>query len=103
MSFHTLREALRKLDTSADDHRFLVELSCATALSAAYAPDLLDRIIPSNGQHRTVVFVVCGGFKISTKDLQNYQELLAKRGTSSHEVVIDNGDKLLVSLSNCPV
>ncbi|KAI0253969.1 tryptophan synthase beta subunit-like PLP-dependent enzyme [Lactifluus subvellereus] len=68
----------------ADDHKFLVELACSATLVPAYKRELLARLVPpSVGERKTLVFVVCGGFKISQQDLVEYSQIVRedqKRG-----------------------
>lgn len=56
----------------------LVELACSTTLTPAYNPALFGKLIPpsSSGILKTVVFIVCGGFKISLEDLEEYRKIL---------------------------
>jgi len=57
----------------AEDHKFLVELACSTALVPAYKPQIFDAICPPAGnKSRTVVFIVCGGSKISLQEMAKY-------------------------------
>lgn len=57
----------------------LVELACSTTLAPAYKPALFDKLVPRERdsdvgiKKRTVVFVVCGGFKISLDDARDYR------------------------------
>ncbi|KAF8270353.1 tryptophan synthase beta subunit-like PLP-dependent enzyme [Lactarius quietus] len=54
----------------ADDHKFLVELACSATLVSAYKPELMARLVPpAAAEKKTLVFIVCGGFKISQQDL----------------------------------
>lgn len=59
-----------------------MELACSTTLVPAYKPDLFDRIIPprQDGRRRVVIFVVCGGAKISLDEMEEYRVIL---GTES--------------------
>ena len=59
----------------------LVELACATTLSPAYDPGFFNRLLGlapkdgmSEGEHRKVVLIVCGGVKISLQELEEYDE-----------------------------
>ena len=63
----------------ADDHKFLVELACSATLVPAYKPELVTRLVPPNGAEKKIlVFIVCGGFKISQQDLVEYSEIVRK-------------------------
>ncbi|KAK7042122.1 PALP domain-containing protein [Favolaschia claudopus] len=57
----------------ADDHKILVELSCSTTLVPAYRKELLDRLVPPTGAERSVLFIVCGGFKVFLSDMVEYR------------------------------
>ena len=48
----------------------------STALVPAYHPALFDKVVPPTpeGSDRTVVFIVCGGFKVSLKEAAEYQQ-----------------------------
>jgi hypothetical protein len=71
-----------------DDHHFMAELSFSTTLVAAYVPDLLLQHIlspaptpTSNGTHATppppnIVFISCGGVKVSLDDLAQYKSII---------------------------
>ncbi|THG94509.1 hypothetical protein EW026_g6976 [Hermanssonia centrifuga] len=78
----------------ANDHKILVELACATTLVSAYSPTLFDKLVPpkSSGAPRTVVFIVCGGFKISLEELTEYRNVLQSE-TSEHWDVLCNGEQ----------
>lgn len=81
------------------DHKLLVELACATTLTPAYSPALFHKLVPrpaSSMQERTVVFVVCGGFKVSNDDIESYKKLVEQNTTDSWEVSINEGEKLIV-------
>ncbi|KAK0503029.1 tryptophan synthase beta subunit-like PLP-dependent enzyme [Armillaria luteobubalina] len=80
------------------DHKLLVELACATTLTPAYSPALFDRLVPgpaSLEQERTVIFVVCGGFKVSNDDIEFYKASIEQNATG-WEVSINEGEKLIV-------
>ncbi|KAG6829843.1 hypothetical protein H0H92_003286 [Tricholoma furcatifolium] len=87
--------AMQALTTFADDQKLLVELACSTTLAPAYKPALFDKLVPlkSSGEKRTVVFIVCGGFKISLEEVQQFgrqvDEDKAKGGTWS--VLMNDG------------
>jgi L-serine/L-threonine ammonia-lyase len=82
-----------------EDHKMLVELACSVTLAPAYKQSLLQHLVPSSStaREKTVVFIVCGGFKISLEELEEYREIVGadlKNGESWE--VMCNGDKLLV-------
>ena len=79
----------------------LVELACSTTLSPAYKQSLFDRLVPttSTPEKRTVIFIVCGGFKISLDEMEEYREIVRadlKNGEHGWEVVC-NGEKMYVA------
>ncbi|KAG6909450.1 hypothetical protein DXG01_000435 [Tephrocybe rancida] len=81
--------------------QFAVELACSTTLTPAYAPSLFRKLMPppnSPGTKRTVVFVVCGGFKISLAEAAEYGALVAqdKAQGGAWGVLIDDGSTLEV-------
>ena len=58
----------------------LVELACSTALSPAYHPEFFRHLLitgcndaRSGGKPQKVVFIVCGGVKISFEELEDYR------------------------------
>ncbi|KAK1223311.1 catabolic L-serine/threonine dehydratase [Marasmius sp. AFHP31] len=59
----------------AEDHKMLVELACSTTLVPGYRPQLMDKLLPQKAD-RTVVFIVCGGFKITLSELDENRTLL---------------------------
>jgi len=69
----------------------MVELAAGATLSVAYSVDLFSKIftnIPSE-KRRTIVFVVCGGFKITLADLNSYQAHLEARRVEEFLLWID--------------
>ena len=54
----------------------MVELACAATMVPGYSKELFDKLLPPkpSGEPRNVVFIVCGGFKVSVA------ELMAKLG-----------------------
>ncbi|KAI9434000.1 tryptophan synthase beta subunit-like PLP-dependent enzyme [Lactarius indigo] len=80
----------------ADDHKFLVELACSATLVPAYKRELMTRLVPPTGaEKKTLVFIVCGGFKISQQDLLEYTEIVHKDlGEGGKWDAIVDGEKL---------
>ncbi|KAK7693215.1 hypothetical protein QCA50_002781 [Cerrena zonata] len=80
-----------------EEHKMLVELACSTTLIPAYSKDLFERLVPkrSDGDERVVVFIVCGGFKITLSEMTEYQTLVTERLAQGpgHWDVYCNGDK----------
>ena len=64
-----------------DEHKVLVELACGATLTAAYKPELFNELVPprpgQNAADRTVVFIVCGGFKVSLAEMEEYRKEVA--------------------------
>lgn len=56
----------------------LIELACAATLTPAYEPGLMKRLSEANDKPKTVVFIVCGGFKISLKEIEEYQTIVQR-------------------------
>ena len=56
----------------------LAELACAATLTAAYEPGLMERLLEANDGPKTVVFIVCGGFKISLKEVEEYRAIVQR-------------------------
>lgn len=86
--------------TGIDDHKLLVELACSTTLAPAYKPALFDKLVPikSANERRTVIFVVCGGFKISLDDAVEYRKLVNEDVNKGGcwKVLCDGGEVLEV-------
>ena len=56
-----------------------MELACSTTLTAAYKPSLMDKLVPTKPDSeggRPVVFIVCGGFKVTLEDMAEYRSLV---------------------------
>jgi len=70
----------------AEEHKMLVELACSATLAPAYHKDLLDNLVApkEDKSRRTLVFIVCGGFKISLEEMSEYQKIV--------DVALGNGD-----------
>ncbi|KIY65719.1 tryptophan synthase beta subunit-like PLP-dependent enzyme [Cylindrobasidium torrendii FP15055 ss-10] len=86
----------------ARDHKMLVEPSCAVTLAAAYQPKLFNSIVspsPQNreAEERIVVLIVCGGFKVSAADIEEYDALLAKDKQPRAAVI---GDGKVIEIIN---
>ncbi|KAH9842922.1 tryptophan synthase beta subunit-like PLP-dependent enzyme [Rhodofomes roseus] len=79
----------------ADEHKILAELSCSTTLVPAYSPELFTKLVPpsASGAPRTVVFVVCGGFKISLAEFEEYRGIVERKVEGrTHWDVLCNGE-----------
>ncbi|KAG8737423.1 hypothetical protein FRC12_017160 [Ceratobasidium sp. 428] len=65
----------------------LVELACAATLAHAYIPGLLSKLVPNDTPHRpVVVFIVCGGSKMSSEDVARYHNMVKESGTHGLEI-----------------
>lgn len=97
--------AMRSAQLFADDHKMLVELACATTMSAAYNYEFFWHILdpelalsPEEKQKKTVVFVVCGGINISYDELTSYTDTLEEAATREHSWrIVCNGTEFNVS------
>lgn len=70
----------------------LVELSCSTTLTPAYNDKLFHAVIEPKGQRKTVVFIVCGGFKIGLDSIAEYRQATAadvEEGGKGWKVLVD--------------
>lgn len=80
-----------------NDHKSLVELGwSATLVPAYYKPELVTRLVPPDGvEKKILVFIVCGGFKISLQDLVEYSEIVRKDlGAGGKWDAMVDGEKL---------
>lgn len=77
---------------SPDDHKTVVELAAGATLSAAYFPGLFHQIFPEvlPKKRSTIVFIVCGGFKITLADLSSYQTHLETRRAEEFDVWVND-------------
>ena len=67
------------LDRSrTEEHKMLAELAWAATLTPAYEPGLMQHLLKVNDGPRTVVFIVCGGFKISLKEMEEYRTIVQR-------------------------
>ncbi|KIY51121.1 tryptophan synthase beta subunit-like PLP-dependent enzyme [Fistulina hepatica ATCC 64428] len=71
---------LQNMLSFADDHKIMVELACAATLSLAYKPSLVNALVPvvegKDSTHRNIVFIICGGFKVTVDEMIEYRRLL---------------------------
>lgn len=84
-----------------DEHKILVELACSTTLVPAYSPELFAKLVPPSpsGERNTVVFVVCGGFKVSLAELEEYRTNVEKYAEGrTHWEVLCNGVEWNIAL-----
>ena len=66
-----------------DEHKFLLELACSTTMAPAYSHELFWRILDpmselsaEEKQRKKVIFVVCGGVKVTSDELSEYTQIL---------------------------
>ncbi|KII88749.1 hypothetical protein PLICRDRAFT_41973 [Plicaturopsis crispa FD-325 SS-3] len=64
----------------SEGHKMLVELACSTTLTPGYNPELFSKIVPPREDQKplTVVFIVCGGFKICLEEMQEYRAIVRR-------------------------
>ncbi|KZO97595.1 tryptophan synthase beta subunit-like PLP-dependent enzyme [Calocera viscosa TUFC12733] len=76
-----------------EEHKMLTELACSTTLVPAYSKPLFDTILPlvpgQDPAKRTVVFIVCGGVKVSLHEMEEYSRLV-HADTRGSEALIDS-------------
>ncbi|KAL5635106.1 hypothetical protein ACGC1H_002961 [Rhizoctonia solani] len=89
--------AIRSTLGFLDEHKMLAELACATTLSPAYIPGLLQNLVPKleSGKRSVVVFIVCGGSKILLSDVERYHTIIQASGekgfrAACQQVLIDS-------------
>ncbi|TFK42925.1 tryptophan synthase beta subunit-like PLP-dependent enzyme [Crucibulum laeve] len=92
--------SMEALAMFANDHKLLVELACSTTLVPAYHPSLFEKLVKPEGERkRIVVFIVCGGFKVSVEEAAEYMRILQEVPSGPEEywnVKGDNGELLEV-------
>ncbi|KZT53161.1 tryptophan synthase beta subunit-like PLP-dependent enzyme [Calocera cornea HHB12733] len=75
-----------------EEHKMLTELACSTTLVPAYSKPMFDALLPpvpgQDPAKRTVVFIVCGGVKISLHEVEEYEKLV-HADTRGSEALID--------------
>jgi len=54
----------------------LTELACAATLTLAHEPGLMERLSEANDGPKAVVFILCGGFKTSLKEMEQYRTIV---------------------------
>lgn len=98
MAMHTAR-------LFGDDHKMLTELACATTLTPAYNREFLERILgprfsalsPEERKEKCLVFVVCGGVKISFEEMREFEEIVGAAQGQSYWRVQISGEETQVS------
>ncbi|OSD02844.1 tryptophan synthase beta subunit-like PLP-dependent enzyme [Trametes coccinea BRFM310] len=92
--------AMQAVLNFAEDHKALVELACAATIAPAYKPTIFHKLVPEarSNKRGNVVLVVCGGFKISLDDLEDYKRIVAADIAEAGDwEVAYNGEMLTVS------
>jgi len=87
-----------------DDHKILTELACSTTLTPGYNREFLLRILgptfsaisPEERKEKCLVFVVCGGVKISFEDMREFEEIVAATQEQSYWRVQISGEETQV-------
>ncbi|KAF9228023.1 tryptophan synthase beta subunit-like PLP-dependent enzyme [Gyrodon lividus] len=87
-----------------DEHKFLIELACSTTMSAAYNCELFWRILDpasefsaEEKQKKAVIFVVCGGVKVTFDELMEYSQILDEAEKVEQEwQIVCNGTEFRV-------
>ncbi|TDL25047.1 tryptophan synthase beta subunit-like PLP-dependent enzyme [Rickenella mellea] len=93
--------SMQASDLFANDHKFIVELACATTLVPAYNTSLFSKIqtVAEDRFHptakRPVVFIVCGGSKISLEEMEQYRKIV-KSTSGTQWSVCCNGEQWVV-------
>ncbi|KDQ59472.1 hypothetical protein JAAARDRAFT_56487 [Jaapia argillacea MUCL 33604] len=90
--------SMQAAESFAEDHKFLIELACATTISAAYKPALISHLFPNATKPLTLVFIVDGGFKISLAEMEEYRKIVQEdvgNGGGEWEVLC-NGERWTV-------
>ena len=72
----------------------MVELACAVTMVPAYSKELFDKLVPlkPSGERRNILFIVCGGFKVSVSELMEYTSIAAAEQSPAWEVLC-NGER----------
>lgn len=82
-----------------------MELACSATLSPAYNPMFFSALIEARkGDHRSerhpnssIVFIVCGGVKISLEEIQEYKKIIeVSKYQSEHEECRVNGEVIQI-------
>ncbi|KAL1947611.1 hypothetical protein VTO73DRAFT_13335 [Trametes versicolor] len=80
----------------AEDHKTLVELACSATIAPAYKPKVFRKLVPKSAPDMKcaiVVFVLCGGFKVSLAEMEEYRQIVAADVAAGGDwVVACNGE-----------
>lgn len=96
------RNALTSFDI--DEHKFLLELACSTTMSPAYSHELFWRILDpvsqlssEERQRKNVIFVVCGGVKVTSDEVSEYAQILDRAAEVEKEWrIVCNGAEIRI-------
>ncbi|KAG2088683.1 tryptophan synthase beta subunit-like PLP-dependent enzyme [Suillus discolor] len=94
MAMHTAR-------LFGDDHKILTELACSTTLTPGYNREFLLRILgptfsalsSEERKEKCLIFVVCGGVKISFEEMMEFEEIVAAAQVQSYWSVHIDGEE----------
>lgn len=97
MAMHTAR-------LFGNDHKILTELACSTTLTPGYNREFLSLILgptfstlsPEERKEKCLVFVVCGGVKISFEEMREFEEIVAAVQMQSYWRVQIGGEETQV-------
>ncbi|KAG2048955.1 tryptophan synthase beta subunit-like PLP-dependent enzyme [Suillus hirtellus] len=98
----TKRKLAGAMTTLPDDHKILTELACSTTLTPGYNREFLLRILgptfsalsPEERKEKCLVFVVCGGVKISFEEMMEFEEIVAAAQVQSYWSVRVDGEEI---------
>ncbi|KAF8559491.1 tryptophan synthase beta subunit-like PLP-dependent enzyme [Imleria badia] len=84
--------------------RILLELACSTTMSPAYSHELFWRILDpmsklsvEERQRKNVIFIVCGGVKVTSDELSEYAQILDRAAEVEREwKIVCNGTEICV-------
>ncbi|KAG1723544.1 tryptophan synthase beta subunit-like PLP-dependent enzyme [Suillus paluster] len=87
-----------------DDHKMLTELACSTTLTPGYNREFLSHILgpkfsalsPEERKEKCLVFVVCGGVKISFEEMREFEEIVAAAQVENSWRVQIDGEEIQV-------
>ena len=78
MTFNRLTKNGRLDRSRTEEHKILAELACAATLTPAYEPGLMERLLGASDEPKAIVFIVCGGFKISLREMEEYRMVVQR-------------------------
>ncbi|EIW60594.1 tryptophan synthase beta subunit-like PLP-dependent enzyme [Trametes versicolor FP-101664 SS1] len=85
----------------AEDHKTLVELACSATIAPAYKPSVFRKLVPECApgmKLASIVLVLCGGFKVSLAEMEEYRRIVAADVVAGGDWVITcNGETFAAS------